>query len=769
MQTSFPDSAPVANPVFFRTYSRSTSEGRESWDAVLGRTIAGIREIGKLTEEESDLLEAMQCDLKVLPSGRWLWVGGTSWIDKPSNFSGAYNCTSTNLTDWEAFGLMMDLAMMGSGTGAIIEDDHVAQLPPILGRLEVQITRPIGAVPANERLDQTIVMVEQPTSGTREAVILVGDSRRGWVDSYQALLELASDPLLQSDEPLSVKVDLGHVRPTGERLQGFGGVSNPIKLPELYGRVAAILNKAVGRQLSSIECCLLIDEAALVVVAGNVRRSAGMRQFSAGDQAASSAKDNLWRQDESGAWSIDPERDALRMANHTRVFHSRPSFADVLKAVTKQFHSGEGAIQFAPEAIARANADIFSNEAAHRWFVSVYCTSGREAAGGYLKMRRPGMSDAELAHRMGRYGLNPCGEIIGSDFHCNLSEVHLNQLDPNDIDGQTDAFRAAALAVASLLHHRFEVDRYRISRELDPIVGVSFTGLFDFFVQAFGTSWLQWWAVGRPDGPEADRFRAAEADCLSRWRSIVSWTVSEYCERHGLKVPNRCTTVQPAGTKSLLTGASPGWHPPKAQRFIRRVTFGKNDPVALACLDYGYTVVPGQGDKDEQGRLLDDPFDQRCTEWLVEIPTEVNWANLPGADAIDINGFSALAQFDFYMQVQRHYTAHNTSATIEYREDEIEPLARRIHRAIEQDEGYISAALLARFDANETFPRLPFEPIDRQTYQQLQEAVLARRRTDDFLAAIRAYDQGPRMEAGPAGCDSDACLLPLAKPAEVAA
>ena len=29
-------------------------------------------------------------------------------------------------------------------------------------------------------------------------------------------------------------------------------------------------------------------------------------------------------------------------------------------------------------------------------------------------------------------------------------------------------------------------------------------------------------------------------------------------------MPNRYTTVQPAGTKSLLTGASPGWHPPKA-------------------------------------------------------------------------------------------------------------------------------------------------------------------------------------------------------------
>merc|ERR1712216_498745 len=81
--------------------------------------------------------------------------------------------------------------------------------------------------------------------------------------------------------------------------------------------------------------------------------------------------------------------------------------------------------------------------------------------------------------------------------------------------------------------------------------------------------------------------------------------------------------------KSLLTGAAPGWHPPKAHRFIRRITFRKDDPVAMACMDYGYTIVPSQSDKDDEGRLLNDPFDPRCTEWLVEIPTEVSWANLP--------------------------------------------------------------------------------------------------------------------------------------------
>ena len=148
----------------------------------------------------------------------------------------------------------------------------------------------------------------------------------------------------------------------------------------------------------------------------------------------------------------------------------------------------------------------------------------------------------------------------------------------------------------------------------------------------------------------------------------------------------------------------------------------------------------------------------------MEIPTEVSWANIPGADAVEINNFSALAQFDFYMQVQKHYTAHNTSATVEFRENEIEPLADAIYQAIDQGEGYISAALLARFDANATFPRLPFEPIDHATYMRLNAEVASRRSTTCFFEALQRYDSGELVEAGPAGCDSDKCLLPIAKP-----
>ncbi|MBF2071544.1 ribonucleoside-triphosphate reductase, adenosylcobalamin-dependent, partial [Fischerella thermalis] len=1076
----------------------------------------------------------------------------TDWIAKPENFSGAYNCTSTKVQDWSAFGLLMDLAMMGCGTGAVLEPKYINQLPPIRNRLNVTIQGEIGFTPRLQRREFTEVKID---TDSHRVTIHVGDSRQGWVQSYQSLLELSTDERFTQD--VQVIIDISDVRPAGEVLKGFGGVANPVKLPGLYQRCASILNKAVGRQLNSVECCLLIDEAAVTIVAGNIRRclpedalvhtsqglvpirdiqvgdlvqtplgfrrvidkfdqgfqevyeietsgtyprgtlnhrqavftdgkkeitwksvanlvegdrllhntqvlpgkvthlppdfiqetptqsqniesfivpdltpeiawliglthaqgyiardrkkhgesyscvewtingeygelipkiqtkidaalalfgvsathtnvqsdtaksicfsirfaeyfhryikqpniplqvpnfilqgsvdiraaylaglmdsdgavnncpphlittvyrsfirqvaavlsslgivgrieivypqqkrwqakysltisglqerynaliaphsvkgtkqplktyssplpgtimreaytcsemhsgfegscsvaqidtslgipvtvkglgsydyvqtydieveeahcfycdgylthnSAGMRQGNSADNLFADAKANLWQQDENGNWRIDPERDSLRMANHTRVFHSKPTLEECVDAVRKQYYSGEGAIQWAGEAVARANCDLLSTASLKTEFLQAY---QQGSAKQWLQEHYSNLDERELEHRLARFGLNPCGEIIGSDFHCNLSEVHLNQIDPYNYKEQEEAFTAGALFVAALLHHKFQEPRFQEARELDPIVGVSFTGLFDFFVHAFGIDWLYWWDQGRPNTAQGLAFKHQEEKYLTTWKDIVHRVVGDYCAKHNLKCPNRCTTVQPSGTKSLLTGASPGWHPPKAQRFIRRVTFRKNDPVALACIDYGYNVTPSQSDKDEQGNLLNDPFDPRVSEWLVEIPVAVPWADLPGADEVDISKFSALSQMDFYMQVQKFYTTHNTSATIELREQEIEALGTRIYEAIRDDEGYISAALLARFDDHQAFPRLPFEPITKQQYDKLMQEVEARRKTHDFHAALSLYDFGELMEVGPAGCDSDKCMLPEENP-----
>jgi ribonucleotide reductase class II len=1201
------ESAKTAYPVFYRTYSRTFNGVKESYDDTVNRVVSGLLELGNVSTKDKLIIKRLVSDVKVLPSGRWMWVGGTDWIKKPSNFYGAYNCSGMNLDNLSIFPTAMSLAMQGVGTGTVLEKKYIEKLPIINNSIDVKILGKPDDIAARLRQDYTTVDIDDESKKT--VTITVGDSREGWCDAYRTVLDVATSN--QLDRNVKLFIYLGNVRPKDEPLKGFGGVANPIKLRDFFIKIVSILNAAVGRQLSELECCKILDNAAILVVAGNIRRclpentlvhtikglipikdievgelvqtpegykkvtdkfyqgkqdvvitktnslymkatpnhrvaimkdvlggfewkmikdltegdrllfsnevlpgkitnlpmdktairpehsttvkniiipnldaeiawfigflhgngcvklgrnkhnkpygqvsfssngkygelleaiknkletvanrfgleithsisddggtyrgvicsirfaeylseikqtnqpiripsfilqgtpeirssylagvvdsdgainnnpitlvttiykefrdelgslyaslgiptrigykdepknvnwktkhslsligfrelynrqiacysckgklkylkldrhafsltkkmmketysyselvdmgfnddlkqqcvferyieksglelnipityegvekidvhetydievedvhcfyadgflthnSANIRQF---ESKSPLYKTNLWKPDDQGNWRIDPERDELRMSNHTRVYHKKPSLNECVDSVRLQYESGEGAIQYAPEAIARANDDLLGFVTDKEDFINAYEISP-EHSRKYLSFMGKNspikIDEKELDHRMGRYSLNPCGEIIGQNFLCNLSEVHLNQLDPLNFREQIEAFETAGLMVAILLHHEFDNELFRYSREIDPIVGVSFTGAFDFFVNLFGVDWLHWWQHDRKDkyiglinneklnkvieyfdislghyltekGNElylGKLYRDIERLYLTMWNNVTHNKISCYCDANGLKTPNRCTTVQPAGTKSLLTGASPGWHPPKAQRYIRRITFAKNDPVALACIDYGYSVVPSQSDTDEYGNLLNDPFSDRCTEWLVEIPIEVSWANLPGCGTVDISQLPAKSQFDFYMNVQKNYTTHNTSATIELREDEIDDLGGLIYEAIQNNDGYISAALLSRSISNFSFPRLPFEPISKSKYDELNTAVLNRRVTHDFHRTVSAYVAGIKsidaFDHSPVACDSDKCLFSETNPPKI--
>ena len=642
----FRPQAPSAETVFYRTYSRRKADGtRENFQEAMTRTVDDLARIGKFTVEEHDLVMEQALAQHAFPSGRAFWVAGTEWGQKQENFSGYYNCTSTHMGDLNAFGLLVDLAMQGSGTGAVLEQDVIDQLPAVKNTITTVGGTSPGAKRPQDRQEHTSYETLLPSGIVQ---IRVGDSRHGWREAYQLIINLAFNGLPRNEGNIRVYLDLSNVRPAGERLKGFGGTSNPIKLEVMFDKIINLLNEAHGRKLTTVEACLLIDEAAACIVAGNIRRSAGMRQFSQGDSNAATAKLGLYSQDENGNWRVDPRKEALRMANHTRCYHTKPDLATVTDAVRLQFQSGEGAIQYVPEAVARANADLLGPiNNGKETFLRLYTTKGREAAKKFLRSCADQVSYAmdsrELDHRMDRYGLNPCGEIIGRDFHCNLAEVHLNTIDPSDYDAQHDAFYAAGLQVAALLQHEFIHERYQYSRSIDPIVGVSFTGLFDFLVHAGGYGWLEWMMGGRQDNTKFGHQEAyamytkLEEHYLKRWRDSAHEGVRDYCEKHGVRLPNRITTVQPAGTKSLLTGASSGWHPPKAQRFIRRITLGVNDPLVPALIEHGYSVIPAQSARDDEGNLLDDISDPRVQEVLVEIPTEVSWANIEGCDKFDLH------------------------------------------------------------------------------------------------------------------------------------
>jgi hypothetical protein len=126
--------------------------------------------------------------------------------------------------------------------------------------------------------------------------------------------------------------------------------------------------------------------------------SAAIKQF---DKTEKQLKLNLWQQGEDGSWRIDPKKDALRMSNHTRVYHKKPTLKECIDAVQLQFESGEGAIQYANEAIARASADLFPNREDQITFIQHL-----ESGTGERYLTAIGAD--EIQHRLHRYGLNPC-------------------------------------------------------------------------------------------------------------------------------------------------------------------------------------------------------------------------------------------------------------------------------------------------------------------------------------------------------------------------
>lgn len=407
MKSDFPVEATTAYPVVYRTYARKADHNvpRETVEDIRKRVIPGLYKLGQFTESEKKKIEKYFFNNQLFPSGRFMWCGGTEFSEKPQNFYSLYNCSNVTLREIEDFGHIFNFLMQGNGAGAKYELQNIDELPPINSRINLEVIGQYGDVP--EGNSDTKISVND-----YNVYISVGDSRIGWVEAFVALIVFSTKT--SPDCSWNVTIDVSHVREAGKLIKGFGGVTKPEGLIPLFKSAVNIINKAVGRKLTPIECSLLTNNTGLCTVAGNIRRSAKMDQFSKSDKEGGLAKTNLWTQTKEGDWVIDPEKDCLRMANFTRVWHEKPTKEEIHEALVLQFNTAEGAIQYAPEAVARANADLLDTEDKKQHFIELYCQD-KEKSAGYLselwELKRFStefpMDQEELQHRMSRYGLNP--------------------------------------------------------------------------------------------------------------------------------------------------------------------------------------------------------------------------------------------------------------------------------------------------------------------------------------------------------------------------
>ena len=145
--------------------------------------------------------------------------------------------------------------MLGSGVGFNIQREHIYQLPKVGKKVTI------------ERKDEN------------DADFIVPDSREGWVELLERLLESHFYQDGYDDNGFTFATHL--IRPKGAKIEGFGGTASGSE-DLVWGmmEINKILNAKSGRRLSSVDCLDIMNIIGKIVVAGNVRRSA---QIALGD------------------------------------------------------------------------------------------------------------------------------------------------------------------------------------------------------------------------------------------------------------------------------------------------------------------------------------------------------------------------------------------------------------------------------------------------------------------------------------------------------
>jgi len=246
--------------VFRRTYARPTGPdgARETWTDVCIRVVEGTYSIqkehitsltlgwdeGRAQASALEMFERM-FTMKFMPPGRGLWAMGTPLIHEKKLGAALNNCAFVSTINIDKdpvapFVFLMEASMLGVGVG--------------FDTLGATHRLPINAADPHHR------------------VFVIPDTREGWVESVGQLIgaRVGASP--------SVTFDYSAIRPRGELLKTFGGVSSgPGPLIELHESLTRLFENAEPAAEHVLGARNIVDMMNLIgkcVVAGNIRRSA---------------------------------------------------------------------------------------------------------------------------------------------------------------------------------------------------------------------------------------------------------------------------------------------------------------------------------------------------------------------------------------------------------------------------------------------------------------------------------------------------------------
>jgi adenosylcobalamin-dependent ribonucleoside-triphosphate reductase len=315
--------------VYYRTYSRFLPEKkrRETWKETVrraveynvGLSVKHFKKIGypvdyeKHRNEAEDLFESM-FNLRQFLSGRTLWVGGAENGVADKYPLANFNCSFVNIRSWDDLGDLFYLLLVGTGVGFKSTKEFAANLPPIRTNVDVIHALYTQRYPLTKEANTSLHLID----GGAKAVIHVGDSKEGWVESLRTFFRLLTDKQYESVESISIYYD--YVRPKGARLNTFGGTaSGHDPLREMFDGITKVLRNEIDPSLAPLEDVgngykrvrpiHILDIGNLIgnnVVVGGVRRTAEIFLMDSDDYESIFAKYGI-----NGVWSEEKHRNII--------------------------------------------------------------------------------------------------------------------------------------------------------------------------------------------------------------------------------------------------------------------------------------------------------------------------------------------------------------------------------------------------------------------------------------------------------------------------
>lgn len=278
-----------------------------------------------------------------------------------------------------------------------------------------------------------------------------------------------------------------------------------------------------------------------------------------------------------------------------------------------------------------------------------------------------------------KFGTNPCGEIMLRPFgFCNLSQA-VSRAGDGVQDLRDKVELATIIGIIQSLSTRFPGlrDEWKANAEEERLLGVDLTAQVDC-------------ELLREDDEAGRKLR----DELNAYALEVA---TEYAGLLGINVPAAISCNKPAGNSAELLNSSNGIHRRHSEFYERRMTIGAHTPLFKVLRNQGVPMEPQFGSTAET-----------ATKWIARFPKK----SPEGAPLKTTS--TAVEQLEFWLLNKEHWTEHNPSCTIDYRDDEVIDM---IAWVVKHKDRIGGLSFLPKTDT--VYAQMPFQEITEAEYNDL--------------------------------------------------